>query len=300
MKKEIEEASSFWLSPTSIQRLITLYLQQVCGKEQEYLLGEKPLKTLRLSQDARNSLLRDFQKLPRQNTTTYREWENWLKGGNPHQLVTFESECATQHPEAVFIIPFHPLVKQAAMSFDIKNRVITSLKARSNEVPAGRYEFAIYQWQFHGIKEDLVLLPVAASDSVTAHLADLLEKAEEAPADKSVVADASEWDDLDAQHYKLWSDARAKHRRRTQELAEYRRESLAMSHRARIALLEEQLNQADNEKIQRMRQSQIATAEADYARRIQDLDIGMERADVTAGPVAYGVIYVERGDSDAK
>jgi len=107
------------------------------------------------------------------------------------------------------------------------------------------------------------------------------------------------WGDLDAQHYKLWSEARAKHRHRTQELAAYRRESLATSHRARISLLDEQLKQAGNEKIQKMRQSQIAAAEADYARRIQDLDIAMERADVTAGPVAYGIIRVERGDSDA-
>ena len=86
MKKEIEEASSFWLSPVSIRRLITLYLQQICGKEQEFILGEKPLKTLRLSQEARSCLLRDFQQLPRQNTSAYREWENWLKGGNPHLL----------------------------------------------------------------------------------------------------------------------------------------------------------------------------------------------------------------------
>ena len=58
-------------------------------------------------------------------------------------------------------------------------------------------------------------------------------------------------------------------------------------------LLEEQLSQATNEKIQKMRRSQIAAAEADYARRIQELDIAMERAEVTAGPVAYGVIHVE-------
>ena len=41
-----------------------------------------------------------------------------------------------------------------------------------------------------------------------------------------------------------------------------------------------------------MRQSQISAAEADYARHIQDLDIAMERADVIAEPVAYGVIHV--------
>lgn len=293
MKKEIEEASSFWLSPVSLRRLITLYLQQTCGKEQEFILGEKPLKTLRLSQEARSILLHDFQQLPRQNTSAYREWENWLKGGNPHLLVTFESECATQHHEAVFIMPLHPIVKQAAMSFDTGKRVVTALKAKSKEVPAGRYDFAIYQWQFHGIREDLVLRPVASSEIVTAHLAGLLEKAEESPTDERGNDGSPAWDDLDAQHYKLWSEARAKHQQRTQELAEYRRESLATSHRARIALLEEQLKQASNDKIQKMRQSQIAAADADYARRIQDLDIAMERAEVTAGPVAYGVLFID-------
>ena len=180
------------------------------------------------------------------------------------------------------------------MFFDIRKRVVTALKVKSKEVSAGRYEFAIYQWQFLGIRQDLVLRPIASSEAVTPHLAGLLEKSKEVPMDVSDIVDTSEWDSLDAQHYKLWSEARAKHRQRTQELAEYRRESLATSHRARISLLEEQLKQASDEKIQKMRQSQIAAAEADYARHVQDLDIAMERADVTAEAVAYGVLIVER------
>ena len=279
--------------------LVTLYLQRTCGKEQDFILGEKPLKTLRLSQDARSSLLRDFQQLPRQNTTAYREWENWLKGGNPHLLVAFESDSATQHPEAAFIMPLHPLVKQAAMSFDTRQRVITTLKVQANEVPPGRYQFAIYQWRFHGIKEDLVLRPIASLEAVTAHLGHLLENAIDATDDDPGDAGFPVWDELDTQHHKMWSDARTKHRQRTQELAAYRRESLSTSHRARIALLEEQLKQSSNEKIQRMRQSQIAAAEADYARRIQALDIAMERADVTAEPVGYGVVQVFGDASNA-
>ena len=206
--------------------------------------------------------------------------------------VTFESECATQHHEAAFIMSLHPLVKQASLSFDSKERVVTSLTVASGEVPPGQYEFAIYQWRFHGVKEDLVLQPIASSDVVTGYLGHLLEKAVDCP---SVITDNigdQVWDGLDAQHYKLWNDAKTKHRQQTQELAEYRRESLSTSHRARIALLEEQLQQATNEKIQKMRQAQIDAAEADYARRIQDLDIAMERADVLADPVAYGVINV--------
>ncbi|OGX36313.1 MAG: hypothetical protein A3D87_07190 [Omnitrophica WOR_2 bacterium RIFCSPHIGHO2_02_FULL_50_17] len=300
IKKEIDEASSFWLSSGSIRRLVNLYLRETCGKEQEFILGENPLKTLRLSQEARIALLHDFQKLSKQDATSYREWENWLKGGNPHLILTFESECALEHPESVFIMPLHPLLKQAATSFEKRKRVVTALKVTSKEVPAGRYEFAIYQWQFHGIREDLVLRPVASSEVVTAHLSILLEKGEEAPKDEAVGLGTFAWDELDAQHYKLWSGARDKHRQKTRELAQYRRESLSTSHRARMSLLEEQLKEASDEKIQRMRQSQISAAEADYSRHIQDLDIAMERTDVTAEPVAYGVIYAEGSLPDDK
>lgn len=300
MKREIERATSYWLSPISIRRLITIYLQRTCDRDQEFILGEKSLKTLRLSQEARNNLLRDFRRVPRQNTIVYREWENWLKGGNPHLLITFDAECASQHPEAVFMMPLHPLVKQASATIDTEKRIVTALQSKSNEVPRGSYEFAIYQWQFHGVREDLVLQPVASMDIVTKHLTSLLETAESVSTEIVDMRDSNIWDGLDAQHYKIWSDARTQHQRKTQELAEYRRESLRTSHRARIALLKEQLEQTTNEKIQKMRRSQIDAAEADYARRIQELDIAMERAEITAGPVAYGVIQVDEDLTNAE
>ena len=136
------------LTSTSIHRLVAYYLQQACGRNQEFILGERSLKTLRLSQDARTILLRDFQNLPRQNAIAYREWENWLKGADQHLSITFESDCATEHPEAAFIMPLHPLVKQAAevLPSDTNQRAVAMLKVQANEVPAGCYEFVIYQW----------------------------------------------------------------------------------------------------------------------------------------------------------
>ncbi|MDZ7759485.1 MAG: Swt1 family HEPN domain-containing protein [Desulfovermiculus sp.] len=300
INQEIEDAASFWLSSASLQRMVNLYLQYVCGKEQEFILGEKQLKTLRLSQESRTRLLKDFQQLPRQKTSVYREWENWLKGGSQHLSITFESDCAKQHPGVSFIMPFHPLVKQAAQSFDVKQRVVTSLTVTSNEVPEGRYEFVIYQWRFHGIKEDLELKPIASDGTVSEHLSQLLKNAMDSPDPLQDGFDSSVWDGLDTQHYELWKDARAKHRQKTQEVAEYRRESLSTSHKARIALLKEQLSQATDKKIQKMRQSQIDAAEADYARRSQELDISAERADIVAEPVAYGVIQIEHGDPYGK
>lgn len=295
MKREIEDASSYWLTSASIHRLVALYLQQMCGRNQEFILGERPLKTLRLSQDARAILLRDFQNLPRQNAIAYREWENWLKGADQHLSMTFESDCATEHPEAAFVMPLHPLVKQAAAALlsDIDRKAVAKLKVQANEVPAGRYEFVFYQWQFHGIREDLALKPIASPDAVTPHIDRLLEKAVDVAPDKQGDSALPVWDELEAQHYQLWSVARAEHQQRTHELAAYRRESLSTSHKARLGLLNEQLEQANNEKIRRMRRAQIDSAEADYARRIQELDRAIERADVVHEPVAYGVLMVE-------
>ena len=293
MKKEIEDASSFWLSPSSLHRLVTLYLQNICGKEQEFILGEKPLKTLRLSQNARNSLLQDFQRLPRQNTPLYREWESWLKGSEQHLSITFDPSCASQNPKVAFIMPLHPLVKQAAMSLEAKPRAVTTLRVQTSEVPEGCYEFVIYQWRFHGIREDLVLKPIASAQELIPHLSRLLERAVDAPPDDLGNDSLLAMDVLDAQHYELWSEARAQHQQHTQELVSYRRESLSTSHRARLALLQDQLKQAGNENIKRMRRSQIETAEADYERRVQDLDEAVERADIIADPVAYGVLSIE-------
>ena len=293
MEREVEEASSFWLSPASIQRLVTRYLLQKTGTEQEFILGEKSLKTLRLSEGARNTLLDDLQQFSREKTRVYREWEKWLKGSDQHLPITFEADCATQHPDAVFIMPTHPLVKQAAAALNTEQEVVTTLKVRTNKVPPGRYEFAIYQWRFLGIREHLVLKPIALSSVLVPHLNDLLEKVEDSDIQESQAP--IQKDALEKMHQHLWAEAREKHRERTQALADYRRESLLTSHQKRVMLLEDKIVQATDPNIQRMRQSELVKAEADYRRRIQEFDEAMAKADITAEPVAYGILEVESG-----
>lgn len=294
LNREIGDAASFWLTPESLRRLVTKYLQRISGKEQEFILGEKQLKTLRVDQETREKLLREYQQLVRQNNTVYREWETWLKGDDQHLSITFESDCAMQQPKVTFMMPLHPLVKQAALMFETKQKVVANLSAISNDIPPGKYLFAIYQWRFHGIKEDLLLKPIASNALLTEHLNSLLEQATESREDITISLDDPAWDELDSQHYNLWNEARIKHKQRIQELAEYRQESISTSHRARIAILEDQLSNATNSKIQRMRQTQIGAANSDYARRIQELEMSVERADIVAGAAAYGIITINK------
>ena len=291
MEKEVEEASSFWLSPASIQRFVTRYLYQKIGTEQEFILGEKSLKTLRLSEEARNALFDDLQKSDREKTRVYREWEKWLRGSNQHLSITFEAGCATQHPEAVFIMPTHPLVKQAAAVLNTEQEVVTTLKVSTNKVPPGRYEFAIYQWRFLGIREHLVLKPIALSEALVPHLNDLLERAEDGDIQENQAP--IQKDALERTHQHLWAEARDKHLERTQALASYRKESLATSHQKRVTLLKEKIAQVNDPRIQRMRHSELENAEVDYRRRIQEFNKALAKADITAESVAYGVLKVE-------
>ena len=291
MEKEVEDASSYWLSPESLQRLVGLYLQRRLEPDREYILGERSLKTLRLSEVARETLLHDFQELRRERSPIYREWENWLKGENQHLVITFGAEGATQNPEAAFLMPIHPLVKQASLALEREHNVVTVLKAQTDVVPSGIYDFAIYQWRFHGIKDDMILKPIALSEALTPHLSRLLEGAVDSDSpgnNQPPMRDA-----LETLHQQLWTEEREKHRQRTRALAAFRRESLTTSHRARVALLREQWQQATSENIRRMKQYQIANAQADYNRRVRELDDAIAKADLTAEPVAYGILEVE-------
>ena len=290
MRREIDDASSFWLTPCSVERLVTYYLKDRCGKEQEFILGEEALKMLRLGQSGRNELLRDLRQIPKQTGTSYREWETWLRGGEPHLPITFEAGCAAQHLEATFVTPLHPLAKQAAMAADTRKPARTALRVRTDKVPAGRYRFAVYQWRLKGIKQDLVLMPVGSSDALTPLLGRLLESAVDADEQRQLSGGAR--DMLDEEHYRRWAEARADHRCRTGESVSHLRQSLSTSHRARMALLAEQLAQTDETRIHRMRQSQIVAATADYERRIEQLDAVLAEADIIVEPVAYGHLDV--------
>lgn len=290
--QDLRDATSYWLSPDMLENLVRIYLRTTCGPDQDHMVGDKPLKTLRLSQDARNRLLKDFSQLPRQTSAMFREWENWLKGSNPLWTITFDAACASDNPDATLLTPVHPLVKQAAKGTSSSDRLACVFEVRDMAVSSGDYPFTIYEWRYRGLQQDLVLQPVCATAQLTARFADLIKNASESETGDSIMPEASAVDGLDSQHYMLWMDAKRKHESKTRQLASYRLGSLEASHRARLALLNEQLARATDDRIRRMRQSQVASAQSDYERRRSEIESAISEADITAQAIAFGVLRV--------
>lgn len=288
-REDIENAENEWLSATSIRRCVSKYLQSKTGLDTDPLSGDKQLKTLRISQEARNTLLSDFRKLKKSNDALSKNWEKWLKGGSPSLTVTFDQDIASENPSAVHLTVLHPLVRQAAYFFEMDEAMYCSLEV-SEGLPPGEHRFALYRWTKHGIKPDEQLVAVASNPEVEAALLNVLSKAVEPII--SVSQSAQDLDELDSLHHSKWSAAQADHIAENQTLAEHRVQSLLVSHLARVRTLEDQLEKATNERIRRMKEAELARANADFERRVNELRDAGNTGDIRAEPIMLGVISV--------
>jgi SNF2 family DNA or RNA helicase len=288
---EIEAAESHWLSPSAIQGCLSAYFLARLDSNLSHILGDQTLKTLRLSQDARAKLLSDYKQLPRSTEQVAREWEKWLKGNQPTLTVTFDQQTAAENPKAAHLSVVHPLVRQAARFMQLDEPAFVALTVHSNEVPVGEFRFVLYRWKTMGVKVDETLVPVVSDSTVEPALLNLFQSASEIGTAK--VFPVSEFDDLDAQHYSKWTAARADHIAANRQLVEHRIQSLSVSHRARSAAISDQITRATNSKIQLMKQSELARAEADFIRHMEELNQAANSGDILANAVLFGTINVK-------
>lgn len=291
-RQDIEAAESYWLSPSALHRCVTRYLAQRLETGQDYLLGEKALKTLRLNQEARARLLEDFRQLPRSNEPVAREWEKWLKGGTPTLSVTFDQAAATENPRAVHLSLTHPFVRQAAHLLRLDEAVYAALLIQDIDAPPGDHYFGVYRWRKQGVKPDETLIAVASHPMVEEKLFGWLQTAT-AERD-ATLPNHAEFDALDARHHAKWREAQANHIAENRHLIEHRVQSLHISHQARCRVIEDQIERATNDKIRLMRQSELTRANADYERRMRDLEQAAGSGDIHAAPVLFGTIAIRR------
>ncbi|WP_164939701.1 DEAD/DEAH box helicase [Bradyrhizobium zhanjiangense] len=287
---EIAKASSAWLEPTALERLISLHLERVLEVGRAPLSGQGPVKSLRLSAEARRRLAPPRGRGIRPSLAE-REWEAWLRGDQQNLALTFDREAANADRKLTLITPVHPLVQTAARLLASDEEVHVALATKASGVRPGVYPFAIYQWQLVGLKEDALLVPVVAEPDVARSIMELLPTALDAVSASRPTTSMLEA--LDSWHHELWQAKRMTHIAETSEIARFRRDSLSASHRARMAVLEEQLALANEERIRRMRSAQISRALADFNEALAHLERDEVRADILARRVAAGIIEVE-------
>lgn len=292
---ELNEATNFWLSSDNIQNLISVYLKERTGENKEYILGEKELKTLRLSQDARFMLLEDFKKVKFGRTEISRNWKKWLESGEQHLSVTFSSECSMNNVGVTLLSVTHPLVKQAAVFFKSKGKEVSVLKVKTNKFCPGEYPFAVYQWKLSGEKEDLQMKTISANKSLNKIMFDLLKESYGSSDEMDIFS--FNWEEVENMHHSIWTLALKEHKKKTKEIIKYRESSLQTSHQARIAVLNEQLANSKNDTYRVLTEGKIKRANEDFSFRMEELEKAKEKADILFELLAYGLLIILPEDS---
>lgn len=290
--KEIKDAESPWISPANIQRLVERYLKDRLGDGQ-YILGSSELKQIRLSKEARATLLEDCRKLSNIKSALKRRWENYLKGSEPLHRLTFASETASKERKAFFITPMHPMVKQAAKYYATNNVSYIHLDYYSDSLPEGTYPFSIYTWNYVGLSPMFRVVPICENDLIAAELTDILQEAETSDAYGTV--DKAMWAGLERKHIALWQHEKETYLAGIQSTAAYKLESISSNYRNQRRTLEQKIRDAYDEKICRIYQSQLNTATEKYQIKVDEINDRASRADIHTALIANGIIEVKRG-----
>ena len=288
--KELENATNYWLSQEKIQNLVECYLLERLEEDKEYILGEKHIKTLRLSQLARTKLLEDFKVYKMPKNKINREWEKWLKAGEQHLQISFDPETCKENKNVILMSLAHPLVKQAAKYLNKESTDVAVLEIKTNKIKPGKYPFTVYQWHYLGEHEDLVLKPVAGEQEANEVLLVLLKKS--VTSKEQIEYDDTMWEDVESIHHQIWQEELEKHKSSTNELIKYKEASLTTSHNARIETLKEQLNKSVDRNYRIMTEGKLKIANEDFERRINDLEEAKEKADILMDLLSYGMLIV--------
>lgn len=285
---EIKKAESPWISGYFLQKLIENYITAIVGKGQ-YIIGESSLKTIRLSASARQILRDDLKKLTGGRNALRRSWQNYLSGNKPNHSITFDPETASKERDSFFITAMHPLAKQAAKYYSHRESAYLHLQLHTSEIPSGQYVFSVYAWQYTGYNTYTKLITVCENEKIAVELPFLLEDADSS---ESKPNGQFNWSNIENHHVSMWLEAREKHKSEIKALEAYKLESITNTFRNRIRSLEQQIKDAYDENIKRMRQSELDTVREKYSRKITEIKEIADKADVLTTLLVNGVITI--------
>lgn len=284
MDKDVEDAKNVFLSEEAILNLINDYFNKLQIKNAIIKQGDKFI--LKLSKSDREKLYIDFLKIERVKNRIYNIWEALLKTNDFNIYIDFNGERSSEDSNSLFINIAHPLVKQAILNIDTSND-ITYIKTQSNKIKPGIYPFEIYLWSYSGLKNTSKLKVITHDNIQDTDFLNLLFDSEDCeellPFDNS----------LEIQHYKQWIKEKERYVSEVSANIEYKKQTISNSYDKRIFFIEDNLAKANDERIIRMKTSELNNCKFAKNSKITELDKIKKCVDILSTRVIRGVLKVE-------
>ena len=110
-----------------------------------------------------------------------------------------------------------------------------------------------------------------------------------------VTVDKNTWSKMEGKHISVWQQEKEKYLAGIQSTANYKLESISSNYRNRKRSLEQKIRDAYDEKIRRMRESELETATEQYQNKVNEINERAACADIHTSLIANGIIDIKRG-----
>lgn len=288
---DVQNAENTWISSQTLLDLVKAFMEDYLGTG-DYIRGKSEVKTLRLSGEKRQQLLDNLQDIDVVNTNSaYRLWNAYLKSSIPTLKITFDSTTAKDERDVTFLTQMHPFVKQAAAYESTKFPCEVAITSNSSEIAPGNYEFLIYSWNYVGLRPDIKLVAISNDIEVQENVLSIMKYANDY---NEAIGDYNEkWNAMDSVHYNKWKKEKEKYVNDVREECDYRLEQLTHSTNKREAILLGMIDKAEDEKIKRMRKSQLDKLRLDYEKQKKEVDNIVAKAEIKTNLLIKGILHVE-------
>lgn len=289
--QDVQNAENEWINPQMICDLVERFYTNYLG-EGEYILGKGELKTLRLSSERRQRLLDDVKKMEiPNNNTAYKRWIGFLKGDKPTVQITFDSACAKENRDVLFLTQMHPAVLQAAKHESKNFPCVIGLSISDDLLPKGDYEFLIYVWKYVGLHPDVKLIPICENADIQGNILSMLQYASEMDFIDS--EHDGKWSEMDKIHYEKWHSAQTEYIESVTADCNYKVDQLSQTMSKREIVLRKRLETERDEKIIRMKKSELDRLAGEFERHKKSLEDTIGKADIHTMLLVKGVLRIE-------
>ena len=284
MDKDVEDAKNAFLSEKALINLIECYFCQL--QIDKAIIKQDDKFILKLFRRDKELLYADFLKLEKVRNRAYYIWEAFLKNNNFNIYIDFNGEKFSENSDSIFINIYHPLIQQAIANIPISKKV-SYLKVKTDKLKKGLYPFEIYLWSYKGLKNTNKIKVITQSNIQDSLFLNLLFQCVDDG--NTTVFD----DTLEVEHYKEWTREKERYTNKVLANIEYKKQTLSNSFNKRISLIEETLSKATDEKITRMKTSELNNCKLMKDNKIKMLDEKKGGIDILFSKIVQGVLKVE-------
>jgi ERCC4-related helicase len=282
--EDVDKADNPWLSSLSLRRLVMGYLEKRFGIGRDNLTKNR----LKLSTAEKAILTEDYKKLGK--TVQDPIWLKYLKSSKAICNIAFDQDTA-KDTKYLFITPMHPLAHQAANEYFSDDISCVAIETSSSDIASGKYPFQFYIWEYTGGKPQTLLFPVCTNHEIQSELSAIIQNA--VLSESNTNDYKSDWGKLEETHLELWKEQCKKYKSDTESISRFKIESAAKSVEVRKNIASQQMWKTSDQKILKMRESEIIRLEDEFAVKKQKLEEMAKLADIHTSLLVNGVLIVK-------